>query len=392
MTTLVGVRRALLGGNALRPSFALNFLDLGAGVVDLTAAFSTSTATFVRATVANTWLSTGLIGQVASGSARSTYAQNAGAYQGYLSEQAATQILTLTDVRDMTTANWALGATMTRARTSNGADGVSNKATRLTGGAVLATNTILLTVTAAASSRTYSACIKRVTGSGAIGICQDGVTFTDISGQLNSSNFIQVQLNASQLNAQIGIRISTNGDAIDVDFNQFEAGTDATTPIPDTVATRNGDSLTYAYNANGAGTIVVTYVLNATSTSAGDRYIVMTDDGTANNENLIYAAQSGANSNTATNVGGVSQANITSGSGGTAGVTVKAAYAFDRDNFSSYVNAISMGTDTSGTVPAVTSLHVGRQAGGGSQPNGSVSRVIVYTTPLPGATLKSLTT
>jgi hypothetical protein len=145
---------------------------------------------------------------------------------GFLPEPAATDLLTArADARDMTTANWTLGATMTRARTSVGADGVANKATRLTGGAVTATNIITTTITAAASSRTYSVLIKRITGTGPVRITQDNfATSTDISSLINSSTYTLVQINQSQLNAQLGIKVDTNGDAIDADWNQFSAG------------------------------------------------------------------------------------------------------------------------------------------------------------------------
>lgn len=175
---------------------------------------------------------------------------------GYLPEDAATQLIAVTaDIRDMTTANWVLGATMTRARTSVGADGVANSATRLTGGAVAATNTILYTVVAAASSRTYSALVRRVTGTGPVRIIQTG-TETDISPQLNTVGYALVQLTASVLNVAMGFKIDTNGDAIDVDFNQFESATNssATSRIATGGGVRNKDELEYTSAGSISGT------------------------------------------------------------------------------------------------------------------------------------------
>jgi hypothetical protein len=129
---------------------------------------------------------------------------------------------------------------MTAAQTSVGMDGAANSCTRLT--ATAANGTALQTLVAAASSRTYSCFIRRVTGTGTIAICQDGVTFTDVTAQVNAGTLGLVQLTASQLNAVFGIRLGTNGDAVDVDCNQFEAGTFATTPIP-AAGTRAVDGL-----------------------------------------------------------------------------------------------------------------------------------------------------
>lgn len=183
---------------------------------------------------------------------------------GYLPERAGTQILATADIRDMTTANWTLGATMTRARTSTGADGLVNTATRLTGGAVSATNTITTLITAAASSRTFSAMVKRITGTGPVRLTQDGfATNTDISSQLISGKWVLVSVTQSQLNAVMGIKIDTNGDAVDVDFNQFEAGSVPTSRIVTTGAARNADALYYPIAGNAANTGAISLELSA---------------------------------------------------------------------------------------------------------------------------------
>ena len=92
------------------PSFALPLNDAGAGAVNLNPIFNagSGTATFTRATVAWTKLSTGLWAQVASGTARSAYLgadTTVGAYGGYFAEGAAIQLVTPTaSIRDMTQA------------------------------------------------------------------------------------------------------------------------------------------------------------------------------------------------------------------------------------------------------------------------------------------------
>lgn len=278
--------RSGVNGILASAGFYLPLYDSGSGAVNTTLSRGVGSATFTRTTEAACRLSTGLWKlDVAAGVARSHYWEfSAGTmtYGGYLAEPAATQILTAP--RDMTNVAWTAGATITAAQDGTGIDGVANSCTRLTGGAVEATNTVLQTITAAASSRTYSAFIKRVTGTGAIGICQDGVTFTDISAELNSTSFVQVQLNASQLNAVIGIQVSVDGDVILVDCNQFEAGAIATTPIP-AAGSRAVDVLTYTFSGNATAAAGTAYAEVATLWSTSELSAVAVGFGS----NLQYA-------------------------------------------------------------------------------------------------------
>jgi len=314
---------------------------------------------------------------------------------GYLPEPAATDLLTArADARDMTTANWTLGATMTRARTSVGADGVANKATRLTGGAVAATNIITTTITAAASSRTYSVLIKRVTGTGPVRITQDNfATSTDISSLINSSTFTLVQINQSQLNAVLGIKIDTNGDAIDADWNQFSAG-DLTglvnSRIPDTISTRNADVLTYAttgwLNAS-AGTLYVEF-FNSTNTGASAISAVL-NNGTANNFVRTYRSSTGGTAFADVADGGVTQSNLSVGAVAT-GAVQRITSVYQANDFTGFVNNTSLGTDVAGTIPALTQLDIGHQ-NGGSLLGHYVRKVAYYPIRMVNESAKALT-
>ena len=184
---------------------------------------------------------------------------------GYYPESAATQLIAATaDIRDMTTASWTKGATLTRARDAVGMDGIANTANTLTGGAVSATNIITYALTAAASSRTYSVGLKRGVGTGQVLLTQDNfATTTDITSQLNTSTFTVVSCTQSQLNAVFGIKVVTNGDTVIADCNQFEAGSVATSRILTGGATRNEDVLTYQTAGNISGTIGTIYAKGA---------------------------------------------------------------------------------------------------------------------------------
>jgi hypothetical protein len=266
--------------------------NVGAGAAVVSASFSAtllstlvpqvstggSTPTFTRATTAYeaTYLTTIAAGftlqQCAAGEARFTGARriaqdnwsildsnsvaitagngadsrwaDAASNLGYHSEGAATNLALWSN--DWTNAAW-VKTTMTTAFTSTGPDGVANSATRITAtaGNALALQTIL----AAASSRTFSLWVKRITGSGNFQLTQDGAAFTTVT---TTAGWTKVELNASILNATIGVRIVTNGDAFDVWCGQFEAGASSSSPIPTTTVsvTRNGDKLSYSAASN----------------------------------------------------------------------------------------------------------------------------------------------
>jgi hypothetical protein len=255
-------KREIVNDNA---PFVAPFGDLGNGQVSIVLQRGIGIGTFVRATAAAARLGTGLWKlDIASGIPRSHYLPDL-AYGGYLAEGAATQLVTpAAAVRDMTNAAW-VKTTMTTAKTSVGIDGVASACTRMT--ATGGNATALFTLVAAASSRTYSCYIKRITGVGNVQLTQDnGGSWTTVA--LPLAGFNLVQLNASQLNAVIGIRLVTSGDAIDVDCNQFEAGALATTPIP-AAGTRNADQLTYAFSGNALAATGTAYVETSAERPSG---------------------------------------------------------------------------------------------------------------------------
>jgi len=241
-----------------RPTFVLPLDDLGSGVVNLVPTIAASpTPTFIRASVAWTKLSSGLWGQVTTGTARSSYLGRdtaVGAYGGYLSEPAGIQLVTPTAaIRDMTDASW-VKVTTTVAKTCTGIDGSANSATLLTATAPAAT--VLQTLVAAASARTYSVFLRCILCTGAVSLMQ-GATASDISAQLNSSTYTRVQLNASVLNSAFGLRFANSSDSVCADFNQFEAlvATQfASSPMVSAGAVRAADVLSYATAGNADAT------------------------------------------------------------------------------------------------------------------------------------------
>lgn len=388
------VNRTMGGGLNAGLSFFLPLGDAGAGAVNTTPANASGspTATFTRATTAWTKLASGLWASVASGTARSCYLGQStavGAYGGYFAEGAATQLVTPTaSIRDMSDASWAK-VTMTAAKTSTGIDGVATSCSRLTASGASAT--ILQTLVAAATTRTYSCFIKRITGTGEIDISEDGTTWTDITSQINSSTFTRVSITVSQLNAAFGLRIVTNGDAIDVDFNQFESGSFASSPMDAAGAARNADVLTYTSSGNAsvvAGTAYFeTQSTNATALTESQLDI---NDGSTNNRVLFRKTTApGARLDIAS--GGVAQAAEVAGTP-VAGVIGKYAGVWNTN----YGKIAFGGTLSTGdlvvTVPvSFTTITVGQDQAAGQPLFGTIRNLRIWTRQLADSQITSLT-
>lgn len=187
----------------------------------------------------------------------------------YKIEPAATNIMLWS--RDFTTAD--SGATWTKtnctaALTATGVTGAANSATLLT--ATAGNGTCLQSVTSGSSARSFTAFIKRVTGTGVINMTMDnGSTWTAIVPTTQYTRFrVPVQ---TLTNPTVGFRIVTSGDAIAVDYCQLESTNYDTTPILTTSgsATRNADSCsaTFPYRPV-AMTLYVKYVATTQNPAA----------------------------------------------------------------------------------------------------------------------------
>ena len=197
--------------------------------------------------------------------------------------------------RDLSNAAWTK-TNVTAVKDATGLDGIANTATTLTAAATDAT--ILQAITLASAARCASAYVRRKTGTGTISFTQDGgSTWTDITSSLNTSTFTRVEITATLANPSVGFKISTSGDAIEVDGVMNEAGTVATSLILTTTAavTRNAECLTYQTASNWsdtAGTVVCTVQPTAWSGGA---------IGSATNGLLLSASNSGATAYDGTN-------------------------------------------------------------------------------------------
>ncbi len=364
-----------------RPTFQLDLVDAGAGVVSLAAGYGTAaTPTFTRATTAYTRLPNGLYGLVASGSPRSYYSA-AGVYLGYLSEGARSNLVGGTNalVRDMSSASWV--ATNVTKGTTTGIDGTGAAAATLTASA--GNGTILYTPGLGAADRTYSFWAKRITGSGTIQITEDGSTFTTIT-VTDTVNWTQYQIDSGSIVPVVGFKIVTNGDAIAVDFNMLEAATFANpTPIPVNVS-KAADILTYPISGNISNSVGSAYAefyppsgLPTTSNGLiGDSGATVLPLGThiasasiydgTTQKDTVNTLNSNAINKAASAFGGSSMAIVLNG-----GTVQTAAF----DGSMNFVNAISIA-----------------EFNGTNHLYGAIKNIKIWPAALPAATLQALTT
>ncbi len=260
--------------------------------------------------------------------------------QGLLVEQTSTN-------KQLWSNDWTNAAyvkvNVTAAMDQTGPDNVASSASSLT--ATANGGTILQTVTEAATSNTASIYLKRITGTGAITLVQNGVSGTTCT--LNSSTWTLNTVTATQLNPAIGIIMATSGDKIAVWGGQFEALTFPTSPITTTSASvaRSADvvilvnaAMTAAQMPTGWARAVLPFGVN----NAGTSYILRRQI-SPNDTQFI------ANSSTSvrTLVGGSGVATATIGASGTWAAKTTVAVTWDG---SGIANAANGGTvATSGT-------------------------------------------
>lgn len=170
---------------------------------------------------------------------------------------------------------------------------------------------------------------------------------------------------------------------------QLENGAFATSYIPaaGAAATRAADvavvpSLAGWFNAS-EGTILTagrTFADNGAS-----RTLVHIDDGTTNNR-IMVNRNTGRIAAFTVSAGGVAQADITSGSAIADGASFKIASSFKQDDFSISANGAAVGTDTSGSIPTVTTMRIGHRPGTVNLFNGWFERIAFYPSRLPNTT------
>jgi hypothetical protein len=217
-----------------------------------------------RATTATYFDNNGIMQTASSGEARFDHNPATNASLGLLVEESRTQIAVDTgDVSD--DAVW-VPTNMTKGSDSViDPTGNANVNVRLT--AAAANATLLQTVTSAIDSYIYGVYMKRVTGTGDIDMTVDnGVTW--VTKTLTSEWTRFSVTDASETNPVFGVRIVTDGDAIDFWGSDVNKGaTILTSHIPN-----NADSGTVTRDADVITTTTLSW-LDAAATAVGTWYV-----------------------------------------------------------------------------------------------------------------------
>jgi hypothetical protein len=187
----------------------------------------------------------------------------------------------------------------------------------------------------------------------------------------------------------------TSGLAIDLTLRigmpQLELGEFPTSVIPTSSAavTRNADVPTVpdtsGFVNSTEGSIVAIADVVGIDTVSSQQVCALTD-GTAN-ERIAFRLNQGSNAAYLVSDGGSFQAFISSGSNSLVERTLAACYKVD--DFAFYRDGTQVGTDSVGTLPAVTQLDIGHQAGG-NHLNGHIQEFIYFPKRLANATLESI--
>jgi hypothetical protein len=363
---------------AIRPSLLLDFAN--SKRLD-------PRVTFIRASTATFFDASGILQIAATGVARFDHNPVTGESLGLLVENQRINIALHN--RDLTQAAW-VATSATTAKDQTGIDRVASSASKIT--ATGANATVLQTVTTGSASRTMSAYVRRITGTGVVEMTTNDGTNWDAVTVTSAWTRVTIP-ERTVTNPVFGFRLVTSGDEIAVDFVQNEVGAFATSAILTAgsavtrtadVALMTGTNFSSWYNAS-EGTIYGE--ASSASSAVATQGVAQFDDGTANNR--IRLARIGTSSvNLSNNIGGLTDVSIS-----LAGVPVstmfRIAAAYKLNDYAASLNAGTVGTDTTASVPVVNQMEVA--GAGGNTLMGHLRKLAYYPLRLTNAQLQAIT-
>lgn len=372
-------------------------VDAPAFFVDFSAG-QAGAMTFARSTTATYFDAAGVLQAAASGVLRLDHHPISLARLGLLREPARTNRALWN--RDLTNEAWAK-STATAAKDQVGIDGAANGAS-----SVLATDaaaTVLQTVTHTSTERAFAVYVKRLVGTGAVEITLDGGDeWTDVTELLSTSAWARASKVQTLADPVFGLRLAVSGDKVAVDYAQVEDGHCPTSAVATTTAavTRDADAITLSgpsftgmWNA-AEGTILVEFSMAAAPPGSSFPIILSANDTTANERVAMSITETTGAINFGLTDGGVVQATCVAGSAAYAGAAMRYIGAWKLNDVRSAASGVLSTADTSATVPTVTQLQVGIQAGSGGTTAVTpihYRRIAYWPLRLPDAALQSLT-
>jgi hypothetical protein len=174
---------------------------------------------------------------------------------------------------------------------------------------------------------------------------------------------------------------------------QLEAGSFSTSYIPTVAATVTRSADVASVNTlspwmnQTEGTIFAEYSFYGADAAFNNTAVMLTD-GTENNYEALFGytpAYGWVQS------GGATSAGLTTGGATAINTNYKSALAFKANDFAFSINGASPATDTSGTVPTVTEMLLGRRVASSKPLHGHLRRVAFFPRRLSNAELQALT-
>ncbi len=308
---------------------------------------------------------------------------------GEYADPAQTDVLGTTDAirRTMADAGW-VASNVTKG-TTTGVDGTTASAATLTASA--GNGTVLYTTVLGAAIRTYSALVKRVTGTGTVNITGDnGVTWTAIT--LTSAWQPFYFTTASAANPVVGFRIVTNTDAIAVDFNTLVAGSNKF-PLPTPVNVNQTATVLQYVSAGNVPTnnfTVYGEVIWPVIQPAGNYYLWSSYVDANNSTSVLW---DGTNLVARRRIGGTSH-DATIAFSPTANTRAKWAATFSSTAGTQiYLNGTAGTADATTTACQIgANFQVGADGNGANQPYASTPNDRIWATVLSSSQCAALTT
>ena len=202
-------------------------------------------------------------------------------------------------------------------------------------------------------------------------------TFTATSASAPDINFHPRNLTGAYVGA---------GDYTDFYGIQLEQGSFATSYIPTGASsvTRSADVASVATSAFPYSSSEGTLVFNGSTLTSSTARAVQLDSGDTNRMQIAF---DGANMNYAVVVGGSAVAALSA----TKTASLKAAAAYKENDFAVSFNGGAALTDTSGAVPSVTTLSLGKSGSNTEQLNGHIRQITYIPRRLSNADLQART-
>jgi hypothetical protein len=233
-------------------------------------------------------------------------------------------------------------------------------------------------------------CTERTIIGGFVGATE--ASFTAITSSLsNNRTTVSRSLGATAAFVQDAIIVNVaSGAAIDITLRiglpQLEQGAFATSVIPTTTAAVTRSASLADLISSAIANNIRTLYLEFRSPASGTRGVASLNDNTANERASVLT--SGTDPRLVVVDGGVEQANVNGGTV-TANQRTRVAVRINANDFAISINGGAVVTDTSGTLPTVDRLMLGRTQAG-EYLNGTLARVTGWTQLLPDSTLQSL--